>query len=149
MASLTITSGLTGFRLLQGISRVSEQEIVGQAVFDKAPLYAGLEAMAQLGALDVRRRVAFSAHAFLLKVARCNWPGVPVLDGLFQVRAYSGSRSLRAFSYRTRAIGPSGQDLEAELLFGVTEYDTAFQKRHLQHYYQDLFTCLCNATSAS
>jgi len=148
MAALTVSSGLDGFRLIQGISHVSEGEIVGRTRLDKAPLYTGLEAMAQLAALDVRRRIDFSAHAFLLKVARCRWPGAETLDGLFRLEARAGSRSLRAFIYRTRAVGPAGLDIEAEMMFGIVDYGKDFQEQHLRHHYRELFTCLCNATTA-
>lgn len=149
MATLTITSGLAGFRLIQGITHVDEQAIIGRARFQGAPLFTSLEAMAQLGALDVRRRIDFTAHAFLLKIDLSGWPRAESLDGLFRIEAAPGSRSQRAFQYHTRLRGPAGQEIEAGLMFGVVDYDTAFQKQHLQAYYRDLFTCLRNATNES
>ncbi|MEJ2038281.1 MAG: beta-ketoacyl-[acyl-carrier-protein] synthase family protein [Desulfosarcinaceae bacterium] len=71
------------------------------------------------------------------------------LDGLFRLEARAGSRSLRAFIYRTRAVGPAGLDIEAEMMFGIVDYGKDFQEQHLRHHYQELFTCLCNATAAS
>lgn len=149
MATLTVTSGLAGFRLIQGITHVDEQEIIGRARFKDAPLYTGLEAMAQLGALDVRRRIVFAGHAFLLKIVHSDWPRADRLDGAFHLEARPGSRSQRAFQYHTRLRGPTGPQIEAELMFGVVDYDNDFQKQHLQAYYRDLFTCLRNATSES
>ena len=149
MATLTITSGLADFHLIRGIPHVDEQAIIGQARFQAAPQFTGLEAMAQLGALDVRRRIAFSGHAFLLKIVHSDWPRADSLGGLFRIEARPGSRSQRAFQYHARLRGPVGQEMEAELMFGVVDYDDDFQKQHLQAYYRDLFTCLRNATNES
>lgn len=146
---MTITSGLAGFCLVQRISEVSDRRIRGETTFNKAPLYAGLEAMAQLGALDVRRRIDFGGHAFLLKIIRCRWPSARDLDGCFALQAIPGSQSLRAFVYRTRALGPGDLELEAELMFGTVDYDHQFQEEHLQSHYRKLFACLQNATTAN
>lgn len=149
MAALTITCGLGGFRLVRHISHFSEEKIVGEAQFDQAPLYVALEAMAQIAALDVRRRIDFKAHAFLLKISHCRWPAQGVIDGCFSIQAIPGSRSRRAFAYGASAQDPAGLMLEAELMIGTVAYDQDFQQQCLQEYYRNLFTCLQNATSAS
>ena len=149
MATLTISSGMPGFRLVRCIGRVAPDHICGMTRFTKAPRFAGLEAMAQLGALDVRRRIDFQGHAFLLKVIRCRWPSAKWLDGRFALRADLGSQSRRAYVYRTEARGPHGVILSAELMFGCMDYDQRFQQINLDHHYRKMFACLQRVTDAN
>lgn len=122
--------------------------MTGQASFDRAPVYAGLEAMAQLAALDVRQKLDFSAHAFLLGIRWCRLPAVRQLDGSFAIGVTPLSHSGQAFAYGTRARGPAGLTLEADLLIGTMAYDGHFQEQQLQSYYRKRWSCLLNATSS-
>lgn len=149
MAILTISSGMTAFRLIQCIQRVAPDHICGMTRFVRAPRFAGLEAMAQLGALDVRRRIDFEGHAFLLKVIECRWPSVKTLDGRFELRADLGSQSRRAYVYGTEAQGPAGLVIRAKLMFGCMDYDRTFQEASLKNHYRKMFTCLQNATDSN
>lgn len=149
MATLTITSGLRNFRLVQCIRQVAPDHICGMSRFVRAPCFAGLEAMAQLGALDVRRRIDFQGHAFLLKIIRCRWPSAEWLEGRFELRADLGSQSRRAYLYRTEARGPQGIILNAELMFGSMDYDQTFSKVNLYHHYRKMFACLQSAIDSN
>jgi hypothetical protein len=147
MAVLTIASGLAGFQLVQRISEVSDRRICGRTTFRQAPVYAGLEALAQLSALDVRRRAAFGKHAFLLKIIYCRWPATRVLEGCFTLQACPGSQSSRACVYNACALGPEDFKLETELIIATQAYDLEFEQAPLQNHYRKLFACLQNASS--
>ncbi len=147
MEQLTISSKLDGFMLLDGIDTVTADTIKGRAVFNRTPVYTGLEAMAQLGALHVRRQIDFKAHAFLLKVIQCRLPGVARLDGRYLLQAARSSHSRRAYTYVIRARGPRGIVIDGDFLFACVDYDNAFQETALQNHYETLFTCLQNATA--
>ncbi len=139
MESLSINSQLRGFNLVDRISYVDGDGIRGEALFSRAPLYAGLEAMAQLGALHARRHIDFKRHLFLLKIESCCLPWQGPLQGRFRLSATMIGHSNQAFAYRENARGPDGIVLEAELLFGSIAYDREFNKEVLQRHYRELF----------
>jgi hypothetical protein len=98
--------------------------------------------MAQLAALHVRHCADFRCHAFLLKVGRCQWPELDVLQGRYRLTAACISQSSHAFAYRVKALGPGGAGQVADLLIGTLPYDDEFREGILQAHYRDLFNRL-------
>lgn len=142
METLNIHSHMAQFRLVERISKVSSEGIWGEASFNQTPIYAGLEAMAQLAALDVRQRFRFERHAFLLKVQHCRMPAMDVLEGDFRIKAELCSQSSMAFHYNIVAQGPCGVSLKSELLIGTQAYDEHFPEDILKPHYQRVWTQL-------
>jgi hypothetical protein len=136
METLTIHSHMAHFRLITRILKVSCEGTRAEADFNRTPLFAGLEAMAQLAALHVRQRLQFERHAFLLKVYYCRMPAIDHLDGCFRIAADLCSQSRNAFNYSAVAHGPHGVDFESELLIGTRDYDKHFPENILKDHYQ-------------
>lgn len=139
METLKIHSHLAHFRLIARISGVSSEGIRGEADFNGAPLYAGLEAMAQLAALHVRQHLGFERHAFLLKVHHCRMPAMDLLKGCFRMAADVRGRSRHAFHYAAIAQGPRGVDFKSELLIGTRDYDDFFPEDMIKSHYQRIW----------
>lgn len=142
METLTIHSRIAHFRLIKRISKVSHKGIRGEADFFRTPLFAGLEAMAQIAALHVRQYLQFERHAFLLKVHHCQMPAEDHLEGCFRISADLCSGSSNAFHYKTVAHGPQGIDIKSELLIGTQDYDDNFPENILKSHYQRVWTDL-------
>lgn len=138
METLTIHSRMAHFRLIARITQISSKGIRAEANFDQAPVYAGLEAMAQLAALHVRQLIQFERHAFLLKIHHCRMPAVNVLAGRAGIEAGLRSQSSDAFIYDVVVRGLHGADFNSALLIGTRDYDDRFQKDILKAHYQAL-----------
>jgi hypothetical protein len=138
MEALKIHSQMAHFRLIRRIDKVSAKGIWGEAKFERAPLYAGLEAMAQLAALHVRQRLQFERHAFLLRVQGCQMPAADLLEGPFRIGADLRSQSSNTFGYDAVALGPQGIDFKSRLLIGTRDYDAYFPKNILKAHYQGI-----------
>lgn len=130
---------MQSFRLVRRVIRVTADDIRAVASFKEAPIYAGLEAMAQLAALHVRHCLDFKRHAFLLKIKYCDLPAQDRLDGDVDLGAKVISQSSRSFAYQTAALFGKRLALHAELLIGTRTYDRQFKKESLKHYYKGLF----------
>jgi hypothetical protein len=139
MTDLIFHSGLTDFQILERLVDVRRTAMVATVQFERAPLFHGVEAMAQLGALHTRHRLDFQRHAFLLKVTQCDLPDMDCLEGSFYVKARLNSQSNSAFDYTTKLLGGHQEILRAELLIGTAPYDDRFQKVLLQVHYQRWF----------
>jgi hypothetical protein len=120
-----------------------------ETAFAQWPVYAGLEAMAQLAALHVRYSLAFERHAFLLKVDRCDLPPLETLDGSFRLTAERLGQSSRSFAYGVTALGPDDLALQAQLLIGTLDYNGWFKKERLKQHYRNLFKALSNGSTRS
>ncbi|MFZ2444714.1 MAG: hypothetical protein WAW37_00010 [Syntrophobacteraceae bacterium] len=143
MDRIVLRSGLSGFVLLDEIRDAGPDTVTGCKRFERAPLYLGIEALAQLGAFHVRYLVDFAKHAFLLGVKRCSLPPVEELDGPFRLSGKLESRSSAAFSYRLGGVGEGGTAMEGEFLFALAEYDGAgFGADILRAHYRKVFSCL-------
>lgn len=142
MEALNIHSQLPHFRLITRILKTSPEGIRGTSDFNRTPLYAGLEAMAQLAALHVRQRLQFERHAFLLKVRHCRMPVIEHLDGCFEIKADLCSQSSHAFHYDTVALGPHGVEFKSDLLIGTRDCDEYFSKDILKPHYQRIWAQL-------
>ncbi len=146
---MTIRTGLKRFLLVDRILRVDAGAIEGVRAFSNAPVFLGIEAMAQLGALLVRHLCGFERHAFLLKINQCILPRSPTLNGPFLLHGRLTGRSDSAFTCALSAEQNGQRSLEAECIFAVVPYDQAFQKEMLKNHYQEVFSCLKNGSPAS
>jgi hypothetical protein len=142
MAALTITSRMSRFQLITGITLVARHRIQAVAALEQAPVYAGLEVMAQLAALHVRHSMAFERHAFLLKIERCDLPAGDTLDGALYLTADGVGQSSRTFAYRVATEESKGPPLQADLLIGTRTYDRQFKRDLLKTRYRELFDTL-------
>ncbi len=139
MEAIRIRSRMRHFNLLTRITRVSSQGLSAIADLHRMPVYCGMEAMAQLAALDVRHRIDFQRHAFLLKVSRGRWPVRDMLEGRYRLVAERSGQSSQGFAYRVRAQGKEEEALECDLLIGTRPYDLQFREDILTAHYQNLF----------
>lgn len=121
---------------------ISPQAIRAKVAFDHAPLYAGLEAMAQTAALHVRHLLDFERHAFLLKVQHCRIPEVEFLTGTFVIAAEGGSKSSSAYAYNILAKGAGEKAFKADVLIGTRDYDDRFDQKILMAHYRKVLAGL-------
>ena len=138
MATLTVRSGMSNFGLVTHVTMIAEERIRAQTKFHGSPLFAGLEAMAQLSALHVRFNAEFECHAFLLKVGRWVFPQISGLNGRFVLSADLRSHSRSAFLYHAEALGPGSERFSAELLIGTQPYDARFCRERIRAHYRKL-----------
>jgi hypothetical protein len=145
---ITINTGLDRFVLVDKIHMLDETHIRGTRTFTNAPVYLGIESLAQLGAFHVRYLIGFRRHAFLLKIATCLTPPHAELDGTYDLSGTLVSNSASAFSYVLRAVLNGNIQMEGEFLFATTDYGRGFKKETLQEHYRNLFLCLKNDSRA-
>lgn len=142
MNNISVNTGLDGFILIDRIIQTGEQGISGIKTFSDAPVYLGLESLAQLGAFHVRYMTEFQRHAFLLKIEQCAVPEQVGLDGTYTLSGTLVGRSASAFFYTLQADGGGGVRIEGRFLFATVPYDQTFKKEILQDHYQNVFLCL-------
>jgi hypothetical protein len=141
---VNMRSGLSGFCLIDRISRTGKDEIRGSCTLTGGPLFTLIEALAQLGALHIRYLTGFTRHAFLLKIGRCTLPGGAPAAGACLLRGRQTAQSGTSFAYHLEA-GPEGTLLmEGEFLFTTIDYDERFSGQELSRHYGMLFSCLSN-----
>lgn len=145
METLNITSRMPHFKLISRICGNSATHLKAEAMLNGAPLYAGVEIMAQAAALHVRKMLDFKRHAFLLSIQQCSMPRIGSLKGLFKVSAIQAHRSSAAFSYSVAARGPEGVDFDGELLIGTRGFDERFSQAKLSAHYRQLWARLRDA----
>jgi hypothetical protein len=143
-AEMEINSGLNGFIMLDGITSVTESHIAGTRYFSDAPVCLGLESLAQLGALHIRRLIDFSRHVFLLKIVNCSLPAGHGLNGEYTLTGKIINRSDAAYLIRLRSEREGEKVIEGDFLFAAIDYDTNFKKETLRHHYRKLCSCLQN-----
>ncbi len=146
MESLRIHTGREGFLLLDAIRPPEAESIEGVKTFYDAPIYEGIEALAQLGALHVRHRLDFSRQVFLLSFRRFTPPESPTLSGRFLLTGTLAGGSQSAWSYRLSAVGDEGNRFSGTFLFSAVDYDDKFKKDILQPHYRKVFECLKSAS---
>jgi hypothetical protein len=146
MARIAVRSGLENFLLVDGIAEVDRGTIRGYKHFDHAPLFLGIESLAQLGALHVRFTIAFARHAFLLGIKRCTMGSGEPLSGCYRLLGTLTGSSTSAFSYLLEASNEAGGKIEGEFLFATVKYDCAFRQDVLESHYRKVFSCLRNAS---
>jgi hypothetical protein len=143
-AEIVINTGLDGFIMLDRIKTVNSSYITGTRYFSDAPVYLGLESLAQIGAFHVRKLVDFSRHVFLLKIAQCSLPADQVLNGEYMLTGSLISRSDTAFSYRLNAELENKAVIEGHFIYASVDYNQNFRKEALRRHYQEVFSCLQN-----
>ncbi len=107
-----------------------------------ATLFAGIESLAQAGALHTRYINDFSRHAFLLKIQRCTLPPGPVLDGEFLIRGVLTGQSAASCSYSLAMEKDGLTVMEGSFLIATVEYDSRFRMDILENRYREVFSCL-------
>lgn len=144
MEKIIINTGLKGFILIDRITFSDAENISGIKVFENAPVYLGLEVLAQLGAFHVRYVTGFERHAFLLKITRCVMETQAELSGNYNLSGKLVGRSRFAFSHILRARKDDKDIIEGEFVFATVAYGRGFQKEILQDHYRNAFLCLKN-----
>jgi hypothetical protein len=142
MDKITIYTDLDGFVLVDEIIDFGTETIKGTKHFSDAPIYLGIESLAQLGALHIRFLTGFERHAFLLKINHFTMPEKPVLNHRYFLEGRRIHRSGRAFSYLLQARKGSSIRFYGEFLFATVGYDRSFNKEILQNHYKKVFLCL-------
>lgn len=133
---------MQNFVLLDRIFNVSPDRITAGKNLIKAPIFAGIESLAQAGALHTRYINDFAKHSFLLKIQRCTLPSLRELDGEFLISGELTARSVTTFSYRLLLETDSRTIMNGDFLFSVVEYDSRFKKDILENRYREVFSCL-------
>jgi len=150
MERVVIHSGLNGFVLLDQLNQIDPEIITGRKTFRNAPIYLGIEAMAQLGAMHVRMLSDFQKHAFLLGVKHMEITRASEsLAGEYRLEGILKSNSDAAFSYALTAehSGCAREHVKIKglFLFSVVAYNATFKKERLENHYRKVFQCLRNA----
>jgi hypothetical protein len=144
MGRVDIHTGLNGFVLVDRIVKIGRANIEGVRRFSNAPVFCGIESLAQLGAMHVRFLTDLEKHAFLLKINHCGIASGKDLDGSFQLYGKLVAKSGRAFSYRLEAQLGCEKLIAGEFLFATMDYGNPFKREILQDYYQKVLACLQN-----
>lgn len=139
---ITIHSGRDGFMMVDAITSINAVRISGISIFSDEPLYAGLEALAQLGAFHIRYITAFDRHVFLLKIKHCRISAEGSLSGKFALSGALINRSDSAFCCQLTAEAAGKAAIEAEFFFASVNYDQNFKRELLQTHYEKIFSCL-------
>jgi len=147
--TLSIKTDMPGFILLDRVTHAGEDAIAGIKTFNQAPVFLGIEALAQLGAYHVRFLNDFKKHAFLLAIRQCRVHAKQPLNGPCRLEGRLLSRSAAACAYflETRQNGQAL--ISGELLFATRVYDECFQKEILEHHYRKVFSCLQSDSKTS
>jgi hypothetical protein len=130
--------------MLDSITAVSDYRITGTRYFSDAPVYLGIESLAQLGAFHIRQLIDFSRHVFLVKIVSFSVTAGQALTGEYMLSGRLLSRSDASFSYRLKADGERKTTIEGNFLYASTDYDKNFRKEMLHHHYRNVFSCLRN-----
>ncbi len=143
MDPIVIRSNLSGFVMLDEIVDAGPDSIEGFKQLDRAPVYLGVETLAQLGAFHVRYLIDFQKHAFLLGIKSCLLPQKGELSGNCRLVGRLESRSSSAFSYRLTATVEDEAAIDGEFMFALAEYgESGFNRDILQSHYRKVFSCL-------
>ena len=158
---IVINTGLDSFVLIDKITEAAAGNIRGIKNFVVAPIYLGLESLAQLGAYHVRFLTRFERHAFLLKITSCTMPAQEVIDGRYLLYGMLIGQSESAFTYKLQAKKESNPPsppfnkggtgglsdethIEGEFLYATVDYNSTFKREILQNHYRKVFSCLQN-----
>jgi hypothetical protein len=142
---IKINTGLSGFVMIDAIISVGDEGIKVVRSFDRTPVYEVIEALAQTGALYIRRLTGFNKHIFLLKIEVCDIPAGP-LQGKFVISAELAGRSESAFRCSLRGEGSNGTVIEGSFLYASSEYGEKFDGKILRDHYEKVFSCLLKDT---
>lgn len=137
------------FVLLDSIHEYGPERLTAVRRFNRAPIWQGLESMAQAAALHQRILTNFTRHAFLLSYDTCYFPKNPVFDGQARITARLSGQSRDAAEYETTLTFSDLPLLQARLHIGLTPYGPRFRADVLTTRYKELFTCLLNKNNTS
>ena len=147
MERIILNSGLPGIVLIDAVTDADSAAIAGRKLFRHAPLYHGIESLAQLGAYHVRFITDFEKHAFLLGVKHCALPSRKELHSTFRIFGNLLGKGSSSYSYRLRAVGDDATEIAGEFLFAAVDYDeTDFKRDILREHYRKVFSCLKNSS---
>jgi hypothetical protein len=146
---IEINSGLSSILLIDRITAVDSGEIRGTCTFDGKAVFTLIEALAQLGALHVRKVDGFKRHAFLMKVGKCNLPDPLPTAGVVDLQGQLTGQSDRSFVYRIEATKQGKIVMEGEFWFSTADYDDRFDGHKLQAHYERIFACLTSASATA
>jgi hypothetical protein len=138
---IVIHSGMEGFVLIDRILESGPSHIVGRSAFHNAPLYRGLESLAQTGAYHVRFLTGFAKHAFLLKIGRCFLPPGR-LEGEYLLRGDMTGRGESSFSYHLRMEQGDLTAMEGTFFFAAADYGPHLKRELLERHYRKVYACL-------
>ncbi len=144
---IIINSGLKSIILLDRITAIGSDEIRGTAAFDGKAVFTLFEALAQLGALHIRRCNNFNKHAFLMKVRRCILPDLLPEAGSLNLKGELTGQSDRSFIYLISAEREGQTVIKGEFWFSTVDYDGKFEAARLKEHYEQVFACLTNASA--
>ena len=144
ISRIVINTGLDSFVLIDKITEAAAGNIRGIKNFVAAPIYLGLESLAQLGAYHVRFLTRFERHAFLLKITNCTMPAQEVIDGRYLLYGTLTGQSESAFTYKLQAKKENKTHVEGEFLYATVDYNSTFKREILQNHYRKVFSCLQN-----
>ncbi len=152
---IVVNTRLPNFVLIDRITKTWAEGIDGIRDFMDAPIYLGIESLAQLGAYHLRFLTSFEMHAFLLKITRCKVSAGQILSGTYLLHGTLIHKSESAFAYNLQAKKGNKPPLvkgrfsdetpiEGEFLYAAVDYDGIFKKKILQNHYRKVFSCLQN-----
>ena len=136
------------FTLLDAILEYEPARLAAARRFKRAPLWHGLESMAQAAAMHQRALTDFTRHAFLLSYDICRFTENRPLHGLARIAVALCGQSRNAARYDA-LLTLEAHALCACLHIGLMPYDARFQEEILRLRYKEAFTCLLNARSTS
>ena len=139
---MIIKTGLDHFLLIDKISGIDKDRISGERKFLKDPVFLGIEALAQLGALHVRYLFDCNKHAFLLKINKCTFLKNKKLNGTYKINGLLTGKSDRSFLYLLNLSDSSNKIIDAELTFSTIDYNAVFKKDILKGHYEKVIKCL-------
>ncbi len=142
MERIIIKTDLNNFILIDGITEVNAANIKGVKHFSNAPIYSGIESLAQLGACHVRFLASFERHAFLLKIICCKAHMQQILNGSCLLCGTLISRSKSASVYKLYAKKGDKVWIEGKFLYATVDYNSSFKREILQKHYRKVFSCL-------
>ena len=146
---IEINSGLPSILLIDRITVVDPGEIQGTCTFDGKAVFTLIEAMAQLGAVHVRKGDDFQRQAFLMKVGKCALPDPLPPAGALDLQGELTGQSDRSFVYRMRAARQGKMFMEGQFWFSTVEYDARFDSRKLRKHYERVFACLTSVSATA
>lgn len=142
MSVININTGLEKFRMIDQLIAVDDSGLEAEKSFKHEDNFLIIEALAQLAALHVRKKISFEKHAFLLKVQNCVVFDKAELQGKYNLYASLNAESKLGFMYETTAELENRPVVKAKLIIGTIDYNNKFRTEDLRDYYQKVYECL-------
>lgn len=141
------------FIFLDSLDALEEGHGTALRRFTSAPLWEGVEALAQLAAFHQRWSRDFTREAFLLSVQHLEataFPDETGLTGKYRLNADVLARTEGAVQYATllRDAGDGEPVLRMVLHIGVRTFQDAARAALLRRRYREIFQCLREQSSA-